>query len=93
MILFGLFDLIYYLSVKFVMCIVKQKLENKRNLFLKTAADAYSMLRISLSDSENQKRRPSLSREREREKGICYFEIKFRKLIPLSSSSTTFTFR
>ena len=77
------------------MCIVKQKLENKRNLFLKTAADAYSMLRISLSDSENQKRRPSLSLslEREREKGICYFEIKFRKLIPLSSSSTTFTFR
>ena len=73
------------------MCIVKQKLENKRNLFLKTAADAYSMLRISLSDSENQKRRPSLSRERE--KGICYYEIKFRKLIPLSSSSTTFTFR
>ena len=73
------------------MCIVKQKLENKRNLFLKTAADAYSMLRISLSDSENQKRRPSLSLERE--KGICYYEIKFRKLIPLSSSSTTFTFR
>ena len=31
MILFGLFD--YYLSVKFVMWIVKQKIENKRNLF------------------------------------------------------------
>ena len=31
MILFGLFDL----SVKFVMWIVKQKIENKRNLFLK----------------------------------------------------------
>ena len=33
MILFGLFD--YYLSVKFVMWIVKQKIENKRNLFKK----------------------------------------------------------
>ena len=34
-ILFGLFDLIwyYYLSVKFVMWILKQKIENKRNLF------------------------------------------------------------
>ena len=31
MILFGLFDL----SVKFVMWIVKQKIENKRNLFFK----------------------------------------------------------
>ena len=31
MILFGLFDL----SVKFVMWIVKQKIENKRNLFKK----------------------------------------------------------
>ena len=33
MILFGLFDLILLLSVKFVMWIVKQKIENKRNLF------------------------------------------------------------
>ena len=36
MILFGLFDLILlYLSVKFVMWIMKQKIEKKRNLFFK----------------------------------------------------------
>ena len=35
MILFGLFVWYYYLSVKFVMWIVKQKIENKIKLFLK----------------------------------------------------------
>ena len=35
MILFGLFVWYYYLSVKFVMWIVKQKIENKINLFFK----------------------------------------------------------
>ena len=35
MILFGLFVWYYYLSVKFVMWIVKQKIENKRNLLKK----------------------------------------------------------
>ena len=32
LILFGLFDLILYLSVKFVMWIVKQKIENNQKL-------------------------------------------------------------
>ena len=35
MILFGLFDLILFLSLKFIMWIVKQKIENKINLFQK----------------------------------------------------------
>ena len=35
MILFGLFDLILLFDVKFVMWIVKQKIKNKTNLFLK----------------------------------------------------------
>ena len=35
MILFGLFDLILFLSVKFVMWIVKQKIDNEQKLLKK----------------------------------------------------------
>ena len=63
MILFGLFVWYYYLSVKFVMWIVKQKIENKRNLFLKKLND--EMLgRLSICVNELWDLRKS-KRERE----------------------------
>ena len=48
MILFGLFVWYYYLSVKFVMWIVKQKIENKIKLFLKKYVLDHLAIRVSI---------------------------------------------
>ena len=46
----------YYLSVKFVMWIVKQKIENKRNLFLLKTRRRYRSCRLKLGWSEKKVR-------------------------------------